>query len=369
MRKSSSDKVPSTARKVIQIGPHMAAHGGIAAVLSGYSAYSDGFVELGYRLGFISSGGGSDRRRLLKFLAAWFKLIWLSLFGDIHLVHIHSSIKGSLLRKILFALTCFVLRRTYIMHIHSGAFPQYCTGLPRAVFLLVRFVLGNAARVIVLSEYARDTLISTGLATPEKCRLVYNGIADPLTTGAIRRETMPPVSITFLGKLCESKGLITLFEALSALPRTVPPYTLFVGGNGDASVFSELVQKYGLGDVVDYKGWVAGESKLQLLTDTRIFVLPSYSEGFPVAIVEAMAFATAIVSTRIPGVIDAIRSGQDGLLIEPGDVDRLRAVLLLLLSDQVMCQRFGASARQRFLDKFTIQRTARSLALIYDGLR
>jgi glycosyltransferase involved in cell wall biosynthesis len=148
------------------------------------------------------------------------------------------------------------------------------------------------------------------------------------------------------------------------------PHTPFLlGGGGDASVVSDYVSKYGLGNVVDFKGWVTGAAKDQLLADTEIFVLPSRSEGFPVAVVEAMAFGTAVVSTRIPGVVDAIRDEQDGLLVDPGDVNGLCNALLLLLNDAALRHHLGSSARQRFLDHFTIQHTARCIAAIYEGTK
>jgi glycosyltransferase involved in cell wall biosynthesis len=369
MYETSSPSPSRRSRVVIQIGPDLSAQGGIAAVLSSYASYRSGFEQLGYRLIFLSSVGGARDGRASMFLAAWFRLIWMSLFRHVDVVHIHSSIRGSLLRKSIFALTCAALGRKYVMHIHSGAFAQYYAGLPRVTRALIRFVLGNAACVISLSVQTRDVLIAMRLAAPEKCRLVYNGIADPLNVSPTRHESIQRITLTFLGKLSESKGLVTLFEALAGLPQSVPPYTLFVGGAGDASVVSDCVKKYGLGDVVDYKGWIAGAAKDQLLADTKIFVLPSRSEGFPVAIVEAMAFGTAVLSTRIPGVTDAIRDELDGLLVDPGDVNGLRSALLLLLKDAGLRQRLGLSARQRFLDHFTIQHTANCLASIYDGMR
>lgn len=126
---------------------------------------------------------------------------------------------------------------------------------------------------------------------------------------------------------------------------------------------------YGLGERVTCLGWVSGERKATLLSESTIFVLPSRSEGFPVALVEAMAFGVAVLSTRIPGVVDAVRDGTDGLLVEPDDPDALRRALMMLLRDTELRERLGASARQRFLDHFTILQISHRLAAIYDGVR
>ncbi|MBB4511988.1 glycosyltransferase family 4 protein [Paraburkholderia fungorum] len=377
MHKIEKNKSLSITRTVVQIGPDPYAQGGIAAVIGGYQAHRAGFEKLGYSMVFISSGAGADHGAILRFFAAWFRLIWLSICHNVHLVQIHTSVKGSLLRKSAFAATCLALRRPYVMHVHSGAFIPYYQALPRALRVLVRWIFSRAACVICLSEHVRQQFGLTGLVAAEKCRLIYNGIEDPLAN----RDEVPltpqkkacsssgKLTITFLGKLIEAKGLPTLLEALAGLPASAFEYTLLVGGNGDIAAFSEQVKGYGLGERVTCLGWVSGERKATLLSESTIFVLPSRSEGFPVALVEAMAFGVAVLSTRIPGVVDAVRDGTDGLLVEPDDPDALRRALMMLLRDTELRERLGASARQRFLDHFTILQISHRLAAIYDGVR
>ena len=368
MLRKSNSRSSGKARLIIQIGPDSAAQGGIAAVLGGYASYRMGFEELGYRHVFISSCGVAGGGRVGRFIAAWYRFVLLTLFNDVYLVHIHSSIKGSLLRKSVFALTCQILRMKYVIHVHSGNFLNYYASLLQPIQAIVRLIMGGAICVICLSENARQQFISSKLTTAEKCRIVYNGIIDPLGEYPEQRPQSLQLVITFLGKLSESKGLLTLLQALAALPPSDMRYTLCVGGAGDVSAFDGWVEGHGLTDRVVFKGWVAGEIKARLLADTHIFVLPSRSEGFPVAVVEAMAFGAAIVSTQIPGVIDAIRTGQDGLLVCPGDTDGLRDALWQLLNDSALRERLGASARQRFLDLFTMQQTALHLASVYDSV-
>ncbi|MFM0395711.1 glycosyltransferase family 4 protein [Paraburkholderia phytofirmans] len=364
MKRSSNQNTPHT---VIQLGPSLTAQGGIASVLSGYASYQAGFTRLGYRLVFIASCGEAGRSWILTFISAWCRLILLSLLGEVSLVHIHSATKGSLLRKSILALTCMVIRKRYVIHVHNGAFANYYMGLPGSVRALVRLVLRNATSVICLSAHAREQFIAMKLAVPEKCQLVYNGINDPFEQNLKLSDPSREVALSFLGKLCEAKGIVTLFEALALLPQSAPGYRLFVGGSGEAGMLSKWISQYGLSERVVCMGWIEGEEKNCLLRNTEIFVLPSRSEGFSVAILEAMAFGIAVVSTRIPGVVDAIRQGKDGLLVRPDDVAGLRDAILQLLNDATARQRFGASARQRFLDHFTIQRTALHLASVYEG--
>lgn len=356
----------STQRSIIQLGPSMSAQGGIASVIASYASYQRGFEQLGYRLIFIASCADAGRSGILTFIAAWCRLILLSLRGRVNLVHIHSATRGSLLRKAIFALTCIVLRKKYVMHIHNGAFAAYYKGLPWPARVIVRLVLRDATSVICLSTHAREQFIAMKLAMADKCQLVYNGIDDPLVESSNLPASSPAITITFLGKLCEAKGIFTLLEALALLPPTTPAYKLVVGGSGDEGVFRDWVGRSGLNERVTYLGWVDGDEKSRLLRNTDIFVLPSRSEGFSVAILEAMAFGIAVVSCRIPGVIDAVRQGQEGLLVEPGEVECLRDAISYLLSDGAIRQRLGASARRRFLGQFTIQRMASRLDSVYE---
>lgn len=366
--RTSVDPESPARRLVVHVGPARSAQGGIAAVLNSYAAYEDGFARLGYRLKFVSTGGGATSGKLGKFFMGWFEFVRIVSTERVHVVHIHTSRKGSLLRKSVFACTCLFLRKPYVMHVHSGAFFEPGAALPSCLNWVARTVFMKADSVVCLSERAKSQALSSRWATPATCRLVYNGIADPLDDIAVIRASRRTDDILFLGKLVEAKGLRTLLQALSSLRDGATRFSLAVGGSGSSEQFFEWVDECGLREQVTFLGWVDGEAKHQLLVARGIFALPSRSEGFPVSIVEAMAFGMAIVSTRIPGVVDAIRDEQDGLLVSPDDVDGLRDALHRLLSDAGLCERLGVSARQRFLDSFTIEQTARALAAIYDGV-
>lgn len=370
------NSVQSPTRMVVQVGPDLSAQGGISAVIGGYYVYRSEFERLGYSMFFVSSGGG-NRCAIGKFFFGWLRLIWLSLCYHVDLVQIHTSIKGSLVRKSMFAVTCMVLRKPYLMHVHSGAFVHHYQAFPRVVRIFFKWVFNRASYVICLSEHARQQFILANLSTAAKCRVVCNGIEDPLpaetkvSLSTLRENCVSsnPITISFLGKLSEAKGLGTLLKMLSELPSATREYMLLVGGHGDVPAFFELVKKYRLSNRVTYLGWISGEHKVKFLMNSAIFVLPSRSEGFPVALVEAMAFGIAVLSTRIPGVVDAVRDGVDGLLVEPNDAVSLRAALIRLLDDADLRERLGESARQRFLDHFTIQHIGHSLVSIYDSVR
>jgi glycosyltransferase involved in cell wall biosynthesis len=351
--------------RVLHVGPDISAKGGIAAVIEGYSKSQKSFEAEGICLDFLSTCGNGGMSSLWRFVKSWWWLAVTSTLGRHDIVHIHSSIRGSLLRKSIFALTCIALRQNYILHLHSGAIARYVDEMPAAPRNLVRFVCKHAAHVICLSRDTQTWLRCRLKLDADSSTIVYNGIQDQSAATTKKRESSEIPTILFLGKLLEAKGVSTLLEAAENLKFKGVPYRLLIGGNGEAHFFMAESKRRGLSDRVSFLGWVAGDEKLRLLSEADIFVLPSRSEGFPVSIVEAMSFGIPIVSTRIPGVTDAITHDHEGLLVPPDDVVALTGAIASLIDGDELRGRLSQAARQRFLDQFTVLRSATDLARIY----
>ncbi len=354
-------------QKVLHVGPDMSAQGGIASVIGGYAQRSELFESQGYTLSFAATcGARGGLRRIRQFARAWWKVVSGAVSRNIDIVHIHTSVRGSLLRKWLLAMTCIGLRQKYILHLHNGAMAQYIETLPALCRKAVRLMWKRAAQVICLSRDMEAWLDRDRLCHPEKRQLIYNGISDPASDVAFGRSGSQPPTILFLGRLVEAKGIKVLLEAAERLKRLGHPYRLLVAGSGDLQAFLTDVEHRNLSMEVEHLGWATGEQKAQLLANADIFVLPSRSEGFPVAIVEAMAYGATIVSTNIPGVTDAIVHGRDGLLVSPDAADQLCDALAKLITSPALRTQLAAAARQRFLDRFTIERTVECLVSAYD---
>jgi glycosyltransferase involved in cell wall biosynthesis len=230
-------------------------------------------------------------------------------------------------------------------------------------------MLHHAAAVIVLSKHTQDTLVTRNMTSSETCHLVYNGIADPLH-GQIQHDTWErPIAITFLGSISAAKGVPVLVSAVARMRKQLPAFRVILGGLGDVNGLLDAIAREKVASLMSYVGWLGEEEKAIVLAKTDIFVLPSRSEGFPVAIIEAMAYGIAIVSTAIPGVMDAIRNEIDGLLILPDDEAALAESLERLVLNASERRRLGASARQRFLDSFTIDIIVSQLVDIYKAVK
>jgi len=156
----------------------------------------------------------------------------------------------------------------------------------------------------------------------------------------------PRFDLVSVARLEEHKGLDVLIEALARLPGEV---TLAIAGEGscraalDAQVAAAQMQSR-----VTLLGHLPEDEVDRLLRDARIFVLPSRTEGLPIAIIEAFAHGLPVVASRTGGVGDWVRDGENGLLVAPGDPAALAAALQRMLADHALRERLGAAARRSF---------------------
>jgi glycosyltransferase involved in cell wall biosynthesis len=354
---------------VLHVGPDVSAKGGIASVIGGYLSNEALFRSENCTLKIAATCGSTGFRRLTQFVSAWFRILKAGILRDVDVVHIHTSIRGSLLRKWLLASTCVGLRQKFILHIHNGAIESYLASLPSLYRALVKAVWTRADRIICLSKDMQEWLVERWHCDSEKCPLVYNGISDPALDVNVRQIQGRCPIILYLGRLVEDKGIATLLSAAETLKARGVSFELLVAGDGEVDALLAGVEQRDLSDRVKYIGWVVGEEKAALLATADIFVLPSRSEGFPVAIIEAMAFGAAIVSTRIPGVMDAVRNDREALLVQPDAPEALSNALESLVNSPALRARLAAAARQRFLDLFTIQHSVEQLILAYRQVR
>ncbi|TLM89870.1 MAG: glycosyltransferase family 4 protein [Actinobacteria bacterium] len=172
-----------------------------------------------------------------------------------------------------------------------------------------------------------------------------------------------PLAI-YAGRLVPVKRVDRLIGIWPAVRRAFPSAHLAIAGEGPLE--GELKSKAGEG--VQFLGGLADVRPLMQSAD--LLVLPSDAEGLPVSLVEAMACGLPCLATRVGGVPEAVADGETGLLIPPGDADRLREALLRLLADPALRESMGRQARLRVQEKYSLEQMAlRTRALYLNVLR
>jgi colanic acid/amylovoran biosynthesis glycosyltransferase len=152
--------------------------------------------------------------------------------------------------------------------------------------------------------------------------------------------------LLFVGRLAEVKGVAVLLEALAEVAKVHPDVHLTLVGDGpERDRFEQLVGQRGIDDLVTFAGYRSQGEVARHLAETDVFVLPSFAEGVPVTLMEALGAAVPVVATQVGGVSELVDQGVNGFVVRPGDPEPLARRLIELLGDPGLRQRFGDAGR------------------------
>src|SRR5262249_31080471 len=151
---------------------------------------------------------------------------------------------------------------------------------------------------------------------------------------------------------------------LSRLPLDLP-WIATLAGNGLVDETRAAIARAGLGNRVRVPGWVGPQPRDALLRAATIFVLPSLSENLPMAVIEAFAYAVAVICTPVGALPEIVKHGETGLFVPPGDVDRLADALLRLAKDAELRQRLGMNAKAEHMTRLEIRHYTERLITVW----
>jgi glycosyltransferase involved in cell wall biosynthesis len=324
----------------------------------------DGLGARHPKLTLYSHVEGSMWRRLMAAFRALLPFVWMLLRRQVALLHCHVAMRGSFWRKSLFARAAQIAGVPVIFHLHGSETAAFYAGLPVALKRLFVSQLEAVDCVFVLSDSWREFVLSVA---PRACVEVTPNYVDMPDDEAIR-QPHDGTRILFLGLLGQRKGVYDLIDAFSSIAGELPDLKLQIGGNGEEDLVRAAVRRAGMESRIDVLGWVAGDSKVSLLAHGDVFVLPSFNEGLPVSLLEAMSWGLPVISTKVGGIPQLVRHEEDGLLIEAGDRDGLANALARLGSNAGLRHRMGAVARERVSETFSRQNVLPRMEAVYEKL-
>lgn len=290
---------------------------------------------------------------------------WARLTGSLAFVHVNFGDKGSAFRKGLIILASWLVGAPTLLHLHAAELTDFYAASPgwRQAALRVPFRL--ATSIIVLGRLWRDWLVSDLGIEPGKIDILYNGVPVEPASRDFLSEPDRPRTIMFLGLLSERKGISDFLVALSALPDTAPAWRGIVAGNGDIEGYRAKTRDLGIAERIEFTGWVGQADVRRLLRSVDMMVLPSYNEGLPLVILEALGCGTPVVTTPIGAIPEVLQDGRDVRLVRPGDRTALTAAMVEILCDRSLQQRLSDAGLERFLARFTIDAFLADLTAIY----
>ena len=310
-----------------------------------------------HEIGDISTDG------VLSFLWSVLVIIWNALTFSTRsapdIIHVHSSHRFSFYRAgfyVLFASR--VWKCPVVLHIHGSSFDAFVSTTSPLVRRYLAAVFDATDEIIVLSEYWKRTL---GSHTDEaKLTVIPNAVDADDYAPAFEGNTP---HIVFVSNMIERKGIIELVEAVEDLARSDLDFQLSLGGKGPRAAHAKALAANH--ENVEYLGYISEAKKQVLLGEASIFVLPSYAEGLPIAILEAMAAGNAIISTTV-GAIPEVIGEENGLLVEPKEADQLAGALRELVADPERTAAIGRANREAVEKQYSWSTVAEELLSSYE---
>ena len=283
-------------------------------------------------------------------------LPWLKSFGATH-VHAHFSTNST----------------EVVMLAHALGGPSYSFTVhgphefDRPEFLGIGEKIRRAAFVVAISSYCRSQLFRwVEHAHWPKIEVIHCGLEPAFYD--VQPTPLPVVPrFVCVGRLCEQKGQLLLVEAVAQLAAKGIRFELVLAGDGEMRGEIETwIAKHGLDKQVRITGWIGGEQVREEILAARALVLPSFAEGLPVVIMEAMALRRPVLTTYVAGIPELVIPGENGWLFPAGDVDALALAMEDFLSRSTDELRvMGESARARALERHSIDVEAAKLGALF----
>ena len=347
---------------VLMFGPHLEATSGISNVVNNWlSGGLQETINCHYVATLMKYVPGRYLYKLIEASFAAGKLLATKNdFPD--LIHIHLSFGMSFYRKLILFMLARQKKLKIIIHLHGSEFEKFYYNGTQLQRHIIRWIFDMADCILVLSK-SWEKFVSKISINPN-IFVLYNGVNLNIFDTKRKRDDNR-INISFMGRLGARKGVYDLLESFEKVVAEAPNAHLIIGGDGDIKGVKRIVAQKKLIGKVDILGWVSGKDKVEVFRRSDIYVLPSYNEGLPGSILEAMSVGLPIVSTPVGGIPECVFENYNGFLVTPGAIQSLADRLLLLCFDSQLRVKMGEASHEIVQQKFDIEKCVSELYQIY----
>ena len=309
-------------------------------------------------------GDGNALSSLGVLMQALGTLLMCRLKGDLAGVHVNVAERLSLFRKGVLIVASRALGVPVVLHLHAAQLQHFYPALPQPLQALTRWVFSLPHSCIVLGQVSRQFVIEQLGVPAQRVDIINNGVPEP--TQARRQVSADGVQrVLFVGNLSERKGVSDLLAALALPGGDWRQVEVQFAGGGDVAAYQAQAKALGLSHWVHFSGWVGQPEVARLMAAADVLVLPSYDEGLPLVILEALANGVAVVCSPVGEIGSALTDGVSALFVEAGDVPALAANLHQVLKDPLLRQTLEQNGRQLYVQQFSLQRFFLEVARVH----
>ena len=342
--------------KVLVIATSRKTRGGITAVIK---AHEKGKQWKNYHCRWIETHRDKGALwKLLYLVKGW--LTYICLLPAYDIVHIHLSEPPSALRKCLFLPLAKLLGKKVVVHFHAFSPDTTIHGKYKKVY---RYLFTKADVVIVLSQLWKK-YVDDAFGLKDKVRVVYN----PCTAEPYPQTYEKKEQILYAGTVNARKGYADMIRAFALIAKDFPDWQIVFAGNGEVEQGKALAEKLGIASRTVFLGWVNGEAKDKAFKEASAFCLPSYAEGFPMAVLDAWAYGLPVITTPVGGIPDVARDGVNMLLFKPGDTDGLAQQMRHMMTDPNLRNCIAVHSKELADTTFNINTVNAAIGNIYKEL-
>ncbi len=344
-------------KRILIIATSRKTRGGITAVVKAHQQGKQ--WELYHCIWIETHIDGNFIKKLSYFILGFGKFIIL--LPSCSLVHIHISEPPSAIRKSIFLFFAHLFRKKIIVHFHSFS-PE--TTINSRYKKYYHYLFSRADKIIVLSQLWEKYVTNAFIGLKGKIQVIYN----PCTSIVLPDKYTTQKYILFAGTINKRKGYQDLISAFSLISGKYPDWSVVMAGNGEINEGQQLARHLGIERQIIFLGWVNGKEKDKIFKESQIFCLPSYAEGFPMAVLDAWSYGLPVITTPVGGIPDIAQNEKNILLFQPGNIQQLAQQLSRLIDNKELRESLSKSSQILANTTFNLNVINKQIEQLYSTL-
>ena len=324
---------------ILMVGPHKdKVNGGMSTVIKEYT--NSKYLKEFNIQNIHTVVPGSKVKKILYGLKSMIVMSYYLAFKKIDLVHIHTASGKSFFRKSMFIKIANKFNKKIILHIHGGAFEDVYLNADSSIKEKITQNLNKCKKIVVLSEAWKSKIEKM---TDSEIVVINNSV----NVNEDNNYNIDSKKILFIGRIEKDKGVFDFIEMAKELVKNDDSIRFTICGDGELEKTKQLIGKYNLQDKFELLGWVSKAEVERELKDTMIFILPSYKEAMPMAILEAMSCGVPTIASNVGSIPEVIKDMKNGRTFVPGDIKSLVNITKEMIENQNLRENYS---RKSFKD-------------------
>jgi glycosyltransferase involved in cell wall biosynthesis len=310
-------------------------------------------------------GGSGPLYSLWILTKALLRIVQGRASGQLAGIHVNMAERMSVFRKGAVIVLSRALGIPVVLHLHAAELHHFYQQLPKPLQAMTRWVFSLPASCVVLGTAAQRFVVNELRVPSSRVEIVFNGVPAPTTPRRIIKENTVK-RLLFVGNLSERKGVTDLLQALSHPGFEGMQIEVVFAGDGNIRSYQAKANALGLEKMVRFNGWSEQSEVAFLMAQADLLVLPSYDEGLPLVILEALANGVAVVCTPVGEIPSALRHGVTAYFVAPGDVSGLAEGLQALLRQPGLIKTLEENGKALYEKNFSLPQFFLSVAQIHE---